>query len=798
MIKKIASGLLAISCIGSPLASNATQGTTAPAQHAKGDFYQQLLPYFLDGAHAPEKASTTTIGTAVDGTAAKPKVADVTLRSLTPNESAQMTLELLGHLLPMQAVDPAAIAPLEKFRLVAPGARDMVGVLMPRGTLWGKMAFARDCTRPFSHVQLVERQEITRFFAENAQARKKAQRAFDLIRSGQRAYLAYFEQLDDAAKQLLDGVYFSNGLLKPLNTSKAAMAAAEAGNWLGLFMLPAVFSGLAKRITATGGSAFLTSLSSMWEREKSLPEKIGDSLATLARVPDKAVTNWGQEFFYNHWPISSVQETDAERQEKARKLSEELAQKKSGLELFQEHPFTFYLPKDILAKEGARLDVHLREKKQIAYDIAKIEVEKQNPQSLQDRYKSWRDDVLERKGRLPQLRAALGTYGWTLFWDALLAWSLKKAATEVAQKNSIYNNYQMRLIGMRKIVRGLTMLADIAASVNSAALNRACADIELFLEAGANSELSTLLDELETKTFAGEQPSFFSNRPRILTTNKRMEACKELFVRPLAAAGQIEPLVAAAEYHAAHQPSDANSGCKPVCFVEFVDDTEPRLELENCWNILVPEDKAVSIDQIYLGKNGVQNAAFTGPNGTGKSTNENAIAGAHFMSKFGIACASHATLTPFELFEVHRNEVEDIGKGMSTFMAQKARFDEICSRIAQLRDQRMVIFMDEPLSGTVEEEAGRIIYEKCRDLLAPQKQAICIIATHAAQPTHLEADTHGAFKNFYVEVFEREPGVFERTYKLRPGLLTQWFEDAEWRHRFVEWLSHEGTQIISQ
>ncbi len=768
---RLVSSLLLVSFCFSPMGLRANGMQTS---EVKKEFYSQLSPYFIDTKQQAKPVTSIATGTPATQ---KPHVVDVTLRTLSPNETAQMTLDVLTHVAPKASVAETDINPLEKFDIKQPGKLDVAGKLMPHSSIWGQMAFAEDCTRVFSCDELNWRKNITRFFVDNKNLRTQAQKACELIQSGHRAYLAYFEQVDDTTRQVLESLYFSNMMLAPLNTNKTALAVAETGRWVQMSFLPALWSGLGANLIAKTTQAGLKTFTAYTNPDLTRWTKVKNALSDFGRIPDKTITDTAKNFGYGHYPVASKKVCDLAAQIRPNEQA-----------MFQEmYPWLPEAMRDQVTK-GYSAD----DKDRLSRNIARMRLDAELPSpSIQDKYEIGRDAMFGL-GKGAPVVAALMSYGMQIGFDALLFFALKKAAADITQTNSIYNNYQTRLIGISKIVRGLTMLSDIARQVNSAELQSITQDIELFLDASANKDLASLLDALKTNTFRGDT-SFFSNRPRILATNKLMERCKDLFVRPLLAAGKLETFVAAADYYAKHQDTNKSGAGKPVCFVDFVDDAEPRLELENVWNILIDEEKAVCVEDIKFGKFGAQNAIFNGPNGTGKSTNENAIAHTIFMSKFGIACASHAVMTPFEIFQVHRNEQEDIGKGNSSFMAQKARFDEICAHIASLTDKRMIIFMDEPLNGTVEEEAGRIIYEQCEKLLAHQKQAICIIATHAKQPTLLEAGSNGTFVNYYVEVLEPAAGEFVRTYRLVRGLADWWFDDADKRHRFVEWLSRETT-----
>jgi DNA mismatch repair protein MutS len=180
---------------------------------------------------------------------------------------------------------------------------------------------------------------------------------------------------------------------------------------------------------------------------------------------------------------------------------------------------------------------------------------------------------------------------------------------------------------------------------------------------------------------------------------------------------------------------------------------------------------------------------ITGPNGSGKSTVMRAvIANVLLVQSFGIAAATSATVTPFDKINAYLNEQEDLQKGLSTFMAEALKLRDICRFIAHVpAGSRSLTLIDEGLRGTVSVEAGKRLSAALAQA-ATNKQSICIVATHLPEPIQLEEQTHGAIRNYCVVIDEVSPGVFVRTFKLERGASLWWFDDAEKRKRFVDWL----------
>jgi DNA mismatch repair ATPase MutS len=132
---------------------------------------------------------------------------------------------------------------------------------------------------------------------------------------------------------------------------------------------------------------------------------------------------------------------------------------------------------------------------------------------------------------------------------------------------------------------------------------------------------------------------------------------------------------------------------------------------------------------------------------------------------------------------------EDLQQGLSTFMAERACMDEIAS-FAHKSHGPILLLIDEPYRGTVDLEASKRIYAFGKSI-ADMKYCIASIATHNQYPIELARDTNGAFANWHVHIEEIKSisSSFKRTYKIKPGPADWWFEDAEKRSKFIDWLA---------
>jgi hypothetical protein len=375
-------------------------------------------------------------------------------------------------------------------------------------------------------------------------------------------------------------------------------------------------------------------------------------------------------------------------------------------------------------------------------------------------------------------------YAPLVLFDAWNAYRAYNATKDIQFDNTIVENLQTRLMGVAKLTEGLAELSAIAQQSGNPELQAMIRDIENFVaHANGASDLGSLINHLLTKTFKGD-PSYWSNRPRILATYTLMNENKTEFIPALHAAGMVDALQAAAQLYLDHQDSPAR-----YSFVTFVNDSEPTIQLTNFWNPLMNAEKAVC-NSVHLGKGGDRNMLLTGPNGSGKSVNMKGIALNIVLAQaFGIAAAEEAVLTPFTMIETYLNEQEDLQQGLSTFMAEAKKLDDICKRIKHLKaNEKSFVLMDEMLKGTVEGAGAQKVYEAGK-AIAEQSCNICIMATHFEKPMDLEEDTTGGFINYHVGLIEQDAGAFTRTFKLTRGASRWWFQDEAKRTRFITWLT---------
>lgn len=304
--------------------------------------------------------------------------------------------------------------------------------------------------------------------------------------------------------------------------------------------------------------------------------------------------------------------------------------------------------------------------------------------------------------------------------------------------------------------------------------------------------LRSLMTLLESSTFKDDK-SLFYLRGRVLLAHKLFDECKDELLPALQAMGELDAYHSMATIFKKYQGTST-----PFTFVEFIPHSKAMIDFENCW---IPVIDGVVPNSVHFGGDCPSKLIITGPNGGGKSTTLKGPFGHAIVlaQSWGIAPASKARMSIIHAIRTCLHPRENLKEGMSTFMSEKSRVDEIQAFITEQQDKNsnIVIILDEPFKGTVDAESAERIYQFGR-LVAGLNNAIVCIATHVQKPVQLAQDTNGLFANYHVAIRERTLGVFEREFRLVEGPANWWFDDPEKRSRFIDWLGHETMAIKDQ
>ncbi|EKD23374.1 MAG: hypothetical protein ACD_82C00087G0001 [uncultured bacterium] len=297
--------------------------------------------------------------------------------------------------------------------------------------------------------------------------------------------------------------------------------------------------------------------------------------------------------------------------------------------------------------------------------------------------------------------------------------------------------------------------------------------------------LDKLLDNLNSDTFKNKSSAYSSGR--LLVTHKLMNELKSEIVPLLQNIALLGGYRTIAQIVREHK----NSRTK-FCFVDFIDSEtqeikSPVINMENAWMPLVNEEKVVTNNFSFGVNCAARNAVVTGPNGGGKSTFMITAAFNVLLSKLGIAAADRAIMTDFEKIRISLRPSQDMASGLSSFMAEHKRVNEVKTDINSCNGNIFVL-LDEPYKGTVDVESDIRVYEFGKYVAENCPNCVLLMATHLRRPIDLEAGTNGLFKNYQMGYVENGICDFERTFKVQDGPAIWWFDDASKRSRFIDWL----------
>jgi ABC-type multidrug transport system fused ATPase/permease subunit len=305
-----------------------------------------------------------------------------------------------------------------------------------------------------------------------------------------------------------------------------------------------------------------------------------------------------------------------------------------------------------------------------------------------------------------------------------------------------------------------------------------------------SENLTKLFEVLSSSTFKSRTNGIIYSRGRTLMAHKLMERCKNELIPVLRAVGELDAMSAMAANIKAHADTD-----RRFSFVEFIDAPEATIAFENSW-VPVLLDDAVPND-IYFGGEHPTKLIITGPNGGGKSTVLKALGHSVVLAQsWGIVPASRGTMTMFNAVRTCLHPHESLQTGLSTFMAEKGRVDEIVSFVQQNRFEgfKVMVLLDEPFKGTVDKESAERIYNFGKEIAGLPESIVCI-ATHVKKPIYLAEDTNGAFSNRHVVISQNRNGSYKREFRLADGPAWWWFEDKEKRSNFIDWLGQETIKV---
>lgn len=357
---------------------------------------------------------------------------------------------------------------------------------------------------------------------------------------------------------------------------------------------------------------------------------------------------------------------------------------------------------------------------------------------------------------------------------AYAGYNCYSGAKEIIEDLNIIAQYQKDLMGLAKTIKSITKICSLIKDHPEllALVDHDVATMsELFNKQSTvtSDNLKYVISQLLTSSFEGEPSYYFSRQGKILATHYWLEQCKEEFMPYLAALGNIDAYVSAAQLYADFEHNEHVSFCLPT----FVDQARPTLDIQGYWHPLI-DLQVVVPNNLDLAHGAAQNIIITGPNAGGKTTSlMSLIINIVFAQTFGIAPSSKLTMTPFAKIHSYLDITTNLQEGLSLFAAEVDRAKKLKQSILSCTpEEKTFTIIDEIFSGTNPTVASDVGLKFIQQL-ADMKHSMAIITTHFPQLTEIEK-MNNSFTNYKVADATVMPdGTIVYPFKLVPGISTQ-------------------------
>lgn len=376
--------------------------------------------------------------------------------------------------------------------------------------------------------------------------------------------------------------------------------------------------------------------------------------------------------------------------------------------------------------------------------------------------------------RVGMLGGIIGATTLTALFDYQWGNAIISVGKRILSMNRNLNQLHHRISDVAQCINAIMDLQKVIAFENEEFGN--------FFDVRDDEVVGLFLKKLLTKSFL-QKSNYLYSRGNVLVMHQNIKRVKRSLIPLLHSIALLDAYCSIVQLYKESQDKNV-----VFSFPEFIDSPMPVVQYYDVWLPLLQSDVAVT-NNLFLGGDQPGKMIITGPNGGGKSTILKTYGVAAVLAQsWCIVPAQRAQQTLFTSIRTSLAPHEDLEKELSTFMAEKKVMMELLGDIQQSDARhRMLVLIDEPYKGTVDDESAKRIYQFGKDV-AGYSQALVGIATHVKKPIMLEYDTRGIFGNYQVKIREMSHGIFERLFKLEKGPATWWFEDSDKRSRFVDWV----------
>jgi hypothetical protein len=384
---------------------------------------------------------------------------------------------------------------------------------------------------------------------------------------------------------------------------------------------------------------------------------------------------------------------------------------------------------------------------------------------------------VKTEGIMGKISAAIGAIAPTIAYDYYWGSSLFAVGSHIVSMNQTLNQLYDRVVDVATCFNTIKSMNNVIKKHPEIADNH-------YTTIEYNAQANGCLNKLSAPRFA-QKGSYLYSRGHVLSMHKEIKQVKKSLVPILQAVAFLDAYCSIVQLYQESQQQSVK-----FSFPEFVPSSKPLFAYDDAWLPLLPYKQAIT-NNLCLGDNCPGKIIITGPNGGGKSTILKTYGVAAILAQsWLIVPATHGSQSLFAEIKTGLAPHEDLEQGLSTFMAEKKRMLELFEAMQKSNAQKknMLVLIDEPYKGTVDDESAKRIYQFGKDV-AGFSHVLVAIATHVKKPVDLAIDTKGVFGNYQVKINEVSPGIFERLFKMEKGPAIWWFENADQRSRFIDWIS---------